>query len=469
MKRSVLLIFIIVPTVIFAQSVTINGINYNLITKGYIAEVAENSLNKSNTITIPSEVTYNGENYTVEKINENAFISSSMTSVEIANSVKSIGWQAFCNCSKLEKVKIGSGVSFMGGDVLSDCSNLSYIDISKDNKFYDSRNNCNAVIETETNTLWYASNNTIIPNTVLVIQSGAFEGLKNITSLNIPSSVQTIGRWGVAYCEQLKEVTIGDGMESIGQQAFESDNNLKVVYIGKGIKKIDWGAFGKCPNIEDIYINAETPPSATNGAFVDSHIEYTTLHVPSSAIENYKNIEPWKNFKEIVSIAGNDDDKKKCDKPIINYFEGNLALTSGTDGVEFVTNIENADIRKFYEPIIPLTVTYNISVYATKSGYENSDVATATLCWIDVEPKTEGIADGIAQMAARYVMVKAEGGLLIVEGADDNTHISVYTIDGVQVGTTTSSNGVASISTSIPKSSVAIVKIGNKSVKVMMK
>ena len=72
-------------------------------------------------------------------------------------------------------------------------------------------------------------------------------------------------------------------------------------------------------------------------------------------------------------------------------------------------------------------------------------------------------------MPARAVMVKAEGGQLIIEGADDNTNISVYNIDGVQLGTSTSRNGVALINTSIPKSSVTIVKIGNKSVKVMMK
>ena len=86
-----------------------------------------------------------------------------------------------------------------------------------------------------------------------------------------------------------------------------------------------------------------------------------------------------------------------------------------------------------------------------------------------MEPKTEGITDGISQMAARAVMVKAEGGQLTIEGAEDNTNISVYSIDGVQVGTSTSRKGVASITTTIPKDSVAIVKIGNKSIKVIMR
>ncbi len=113
-------------------------------------------------------------------------------------------------------------------------------------------------------------------------------------------------------------------------------------------------------------------------------------------------------------------------------------------------------------------VTYEISVYATKVGYEDSETATATLCWIDVEPKTEGL-NSIAQVKANAVMIKADGGLLTIEGAEDNTNISVYTIDGVQVGSTTSRNGIAHVNTNIIRDSIAIVKIGSRSVKVIMK
>ena len=114
-------------------------------------------------------------------------------------------------------------------------------------------------------------------------------------------------------------------------------------------------------------------------------------------------------------------------------------------------------------------VTYNISVYATKAGYENSDVATATLCWIDASPKTEGITNGVAQIAARPVLVKTDNGFITVEGVEDRTNVSVYTTDGKQVGSAISQNNIATIATSIQPGSIAIVKVGDKALKVVMK
>lgn len=258
-------------------------------------------------------------------------------------------------------------------------------------------------------------------------------------------------------------------MELIDQQAFENDESIKTVSIGKAIKEIGGFAFKSCPNIEDVYIYADKTPPTASKAFEDSHIEFAILHVPSSVIEQYKVLDPWNSFKEIVSIDNNGNEKQKCDTPTIIYKDGKLSLSCSTDGVEFVTNIENTDIRKYYDASIPLAITYNISVYATKTGFEDSNLARATLCWIDVEPKMEGITNGVASVGANAVMIKTEEGQIIIEGADDNTGINVYNLDGVLVGSTTSRNGVAFVNTNLTHNSIAVVKIGNKSVKVAIK
>ena len=88
---------------------------------------------------------------------------------------------------------------------------------------------------------------------------------------------------------------------------------------------------------------------------------------------------------------------------------------------------------------------------------------------IDVEPKMEGITNGVASVGANAVMIKTEEGQIIIEGADDNTGINVYNLDGVLVGSTTSRNGVACVNTNLTHNSIAVVKIGNKSVKVAIK
>ena len=133
------------------------------------------------------------------------------------------------------------------------------------------------------------------------------------------------------------------------------------------------------------------------------------------------------------------------------------------------STITDADIKSYSGNEVQLTATYNISVYATKAGYDNSDVATATLCWIDVEPKTEGINNGIAQVPAKAVLIQAAGGAINVQGCDDGERIGVYSINGSQVGTAVSQNGAATVNTTLQPGSVAIIKLGKKSVKVMMK
>ncbi|MBQ1475501.1 MAG: leucine-rich repeat domain-containing protein, partial [Ruminococcus sp.] len=120
-------------------------------------------------ISIPNSVTNIG-NYTF------AFCDSeSFTEVTIPNSVKHIGNRSFYKCTYLNSVYISGSVTSIGTNPFVDCANLTSIRIDGSNKVYDSRNNCNAIIETATNTLIGGCNNTVIPNTVKRIAEYAFE------------------------------------------------------------------------------------------------------------------------------------------------------------------------------------------------------------------------------------------------------------------------------------------------------
>ena len=116
-----------------------------------------------------------------------------------------------------------------------------------------------------------------------------------------------------------------------------------------------------------------------------------------------------------------------------------------------------------------LEVTYHISVYATKAGYENSETTTATLCWIDVEPKMEGTTDEVVNVRARAVLIQSNGNQLTISGVDEDTAISVFDIAGRPVGSTTASAEATTINTSLRSGDISIVKIGDKAVKVLMK
>ncbi len=133
------------------------------------------------------------------------------------------------------------------------------------------------------------------------------------------------------------------------------------------------------------------------------------------------------------------------------------------------STITDSDIASYSSNEVQLGVTYNISVYATKDGYENSDVATATLCWIDVEPRTEGIANGVASVRANAVLIQGESGTFSISGADEGTPISIYNTAGQMVGSAKANAETTHVFTSLRKGEIGIVKIGQKAVKVMMK
>ena len=101
--------------------------------------------------------------------------------------------------------------------------------VGEGNSVYDSRNNCNAIIETETNTLVVGSNKSVIPNSVTSIESNAFRDCDGLTSITIPNSVTSIGDYAFSSCENLTSITIPNSVTSIGNNAFRDCNNLKTV------------------------------------------------------------------------------------------------------------------------------------------------------------------------------------------------------------------------------------------------
>jgi len=220
-----------------------------------------------------------------------------------------------------------------------------------------------------------------------------------------------------------------------------------------------------------VYCNAETVPRTEASAFDGSYIEYSTLHVPASAIDAYRTTEPWSKFGTIVAIDGDEPvvpEPDQCEKPTIYYANGKLSFKSATEGVQFVSEITDADVKKNYTAEVDLSITYTISVYATKEGYRDSEVATATLCWIEVEPQKEGITDdevSVSEVKAVPVLIQADGRQIVITGAADGTPISVFSINGMQAGSAISQNGKTTIPVQL-SGNIAIVKIGDRSVKV---
>lgn len=273
MKKQILfLVMMLLPMMASAQSsVKIDDIYYMLNTVDKTAEVTRGGY--SGVIVIPSTVTKDDVEYTVTSIASNAFYNSpQLTSVTIPKSVTTIKLRRnfFYNCNKLTSIVVEEG-----------------------NPNYDSREGCNALIETASNKLLYGANNSFIPNSITTIGVAAFEK-RNFTTLSIPNSVTTIEDEAFASCSELTSVYIGTGLENIGEYIFEECNKLKTVEINsnalvsknytseeKNVSCLFWDA-----TVEEIVLGEEVT-SVGDYAFSGSSMKSIKMSDNLISIGNY--------------------------------------------------------------------------------------------------------------------------------------------------------------------------------------
>ena len=191
MKKLFVFLFSLILSVVFSTSasaydVEIDGICYNLNSEGKTAEVTFVDKNYSGEVVIPSSITSKGKEYTVTSIGYRAFSDCSrLTSVTIPNSVTSIGRYAFTNCKGLTSVNIPNSVTSIGDCAFSGCIGLEDAIIVNDM----------FVHLPETYSGHYS-----IPENISQIIGGAFENCKGLTSVTIPNSVTSIGRYAFYGC-----------------------------------------------------------------------------------------------------------------------------------------------------------------------------------------------------------------------------------------------------------------------------
>lgn len=215
-----------------------------------------------------------------------------------------------------------------------------------------------------------------------------------------------------------------------------------------------------------IYSYSELPPECDKATFNDfiQNTAQTILYVPRNCKGNYEYATGWGDFMVIEEFS-----VSPCPKPSIAYTNGKLEFHSDIEGAEFVCDITDADVKTHHGSIIPLTGTYNISVYATAPGYDRSDAASATLCWIEFEPSLEGEienVDFVEEIKAKPVLIQTEGNTITVQGAAEGTEITAYNTDGMKIGSVIAGKNISKIPTTLQHGSIAIVKIGEKSLKV---
>lgn len=245
-----------------------------------IADGAFYSLHEfADTLSIPNSLLYIGNNAfencgftgplvipnSVVSIGDRAFYSCDDFSGEFffGNSVASIGEWAFAYCTGVNgSLTIPKTTISIGESPFFGCDGIERIVVDRENPKYDSRNDCNAIIETATNTLISGCKNTIIPNSVYTIGKYAFAKCHGLTGpLTIPNSVVTIEDWAFVGCSGLTgSLIIPHSVVTIGDEAFYYCEGLTgVLVISSSVEFIGEEAFGACSFDTVVSLNDEPP------------------------------------------------------------------------------------------------------------------------------------------------------------------------------------------------------------------
>lgn len=331
----------------------------------------------------------------------NAFIDcGELTSIEIPNSVTTIGIAAFENCSKLISVEIPNGVTTIPLRAFSGCTKLKNINIP------------NSV----TKILSFAFRqcteleNVNIPNSVEVIGDYVFGGCTNLTSIEMPKSVTIIDR-GLFYgCENLVNIKLHDNIKKIGDGAFGKCTNLTSIEIPESVGEIGDGVFDLCPNLKSIYFAGNRLFNEKEwlvGAWTEFE-EGVTIYYPADNT-TWNNIQEVKIdnvtwvpydpstlneasiFEDTINeeVAQNEENSEFTDVPEDNEFADFTDSTDENAGVESEKVTEGSETKQSaeenlgienpatenLEPEINLEDTEEVEEIEPLVSYENQPVA----------------------------------------------------------------------------------------------
>lgn len=291
------------------------------------------------------------------EIADNAFrYSISLSSITFPNTITTIGSYAFYQCYDLLSIVIPSSVTMIEDNVFGFTQNLAHIAVDPNNAVYDSRNDCNAIINSTTNALLVGCYNTTIPNTVTTIERYAFMDCENLTSIIIPNSVTTIESETFYGCSSLTSITIPSSVTEIGSHVFAGNNLAQIVVeqgnthydsrencnaiinsetnalivgckntiipntvtkiassafyacdgltsivIPQNVTELSYLAFYCCMNLDSITLNCVVPPTVGENAFgaVDKSIP---VYVPCNTSASYASAIGWNEFTNIQEI-----------------------------------------------------------------------------------------------------------------------------------------------------------------------
>ncbi len=446
---------------------------------------------------------------------------SSLTSITIPNSVTSIGNEAFYKCSGLTSITIPESVTSIGTLAFDGCDISTVISLieepfaiygkSGDDRTFSANTYNNATLYVPAGTIdkYNATNGWKDFLFIEEVDGGGGgddpEGGEGLDDINIFSN-GSFEQWSDGIPLQWMSTNTASTKDVLSQSADAHTGHYSVQIAGSTshnnrlastelsleagyyiiefyVKPLANGGSvrpGYVPLKDDGSVGSYVYGDYVNDIPAGQWTKVTyTFSLDATTNVNLVVMNPKKPGQDILiddysitnANGGGGNTGESCAKPTIHYQNGKLTFKCATEGAQCHSTITDSDIASYDVNDVDLSVTYHIRVYATKNGYTNSETATATLCWIDVEPQKEGITDededAVEQVKAMPVLIQAEGRMMTISGASPGTPINVYDLNGRQLSTTTAAEGVTRVNVGTNEKMV-LVKVGEKTIKIAL-
>ena len=382
---------------------------------------------------------------------------TSLESIALPEGVKELGENCFYRCSNLASVTLPESITRLADFCFAECTSLSSITLP------------NSITDMGFRCFFRCSGleSVTLPEGITLLPSNCFESCSSLVSVNLPGSILSLGSDCFISCTSLSSITLPEGLEMISGRCFYRCTSLTSIKLPRSLNYIGGSCFANCSYLTDVTCQWDTPAGVDADTDIFENI-YTEcrLHVPVGSTSAYMSTEPWSAFKYVIEADGQVVDPVRCATPVITYGDNGLVFSCETEGAEYHYSITASDAVKdgfSADGRIPLGASYVISVYASAAGCVNSDVAKATLCFIDAELNTSGIS----LTGQRGVVVSTSRGSVTISGLADGEQATLYSLGGMALSSGKAVGGSVTLNAG-SAADVAVVKIGGSSIKVML-